>query len=294
MDLVLHVGGVEVSLLVVIALGVTVGIVAGMFGVGGGFLLIPLLHVVLDLPLAIAIGTGLCQTIATSLGSFLRHRAMGNAESRFDILLLGGSVVGVLLGGLLLESLSHMGSVALFGKEIPLIRVIVTAVFLLLFCTIAVMLWFKNTPILATPQPGPLARIRIPPYVNLPTAKLPQVSAFSICYLGVFIGVITGLLGSGGGIILIPLMLYGFGFDIRTAAGTGIIVVLIVSIVGTVQQAMMGNVHLGLATTLMIGSALAAQVGAGLTRSLPPTFLRKGLALTILVSNCALVVKVLR
>lgn len=290
----LHVGGAEVSLWVVIALGVTVGIVAGMFGVGGGFLLIPLLHVVLDLPLAIAIGTGLCQTIATSLGSFLRYRAMGNAESRFDILLLGGSVVGVLLGGLLLESLSQMGSVALFGKEIPLIRVIVTAVFLLLFCTIAVMLWLKNTPILATPQPGPLARIRIPPYVNLPIAKLPQVSALSICYLGVFIGVINGLLGSGGGIILIPLMLYGFGFDIRTAAGTGIIVVLIVSIVGTVQQAIMGNVHLGLATTLMIGSALAAQVGAGLTRSLPPALLRKGLALTILVSNCALVVKVLR
>ncbi len=228
MDLVLNVGGVEVSLFVVLALGITVGIVAGMFGVGGGFLLIPLLHVVLDLPLAIAIGTGLCQTIATSLGSFLRYRAMGNAESRFDILLLGGSVVGVLLGGLLLESLSEMGSVALFGKEIPLIRVIVTSVFLVLFCTIAVMLWFKNTPILATPRPGPLARIRIPPYIDLPTAKLPQVSALSICYLGVFIGVINGLLGSGGGIILIPLMLYGFGFDIRTAAGTGIIVVLIV------------------------------------------------------------------
>lgn len=294
MDLSLMVGSVEVSLFAVVILGVMVGLVAGMFGVGGGFLLIPLLHVVLDLPLAIAIGTGLCQTIATSLGSFLRYRSMGHAESRFDILLLGGSVVGVLLGGMLLETLSHMGSVVFLGKEILLIRLIVTLTFLFLFCSIAGILWFKRSPVGGSPVPGPLTKIRLPPYTDLPTAQIRKVSAPAICYIGVFIGVINGLLGSGGGILLIPLMLYGFGFNIRTAAGTGIIMVLIVSVVGTVQQALMGNVHLGLAVTLMVGSAVAAQVGASLTRSLAPAILRKGLALTIVASNMALVFKVMR
>lgn len=294
MDLSLMVGSVEVGLVAVVILGVMVGLVAGMFGVGGGFLLIPLLHVVLDLPLAIAIGTGLCQTIATSLGSFLRYRSMGHAESRFDILLLGGSVVGVLLGGMLLETLSHMGSVVFLGKEILLIRLIVTLTFLFLFCSIAGILWFKRSPVGGSPVPGPLTKIRLPPYTDLPTAQIRKVSAPAICYIGVFIGVINGLLGSGGGILLIPLMLYGFGFNIRTAAGTGIIMVLIVSVVGTVQQALMGNVHLGLAVTLMVGSAVAAQVGASLTRSLAPAILRKGLALTIVASNMALVFKVMR
>ena len=89
-----------------------------------------------------------------------------------------------------------------------------------------------------------------------------------------------------------PIMLYGFGFNIRKAAGTGIVVILTVSIIGTVQHALLGNVHLGLAMTLMIGSALAAQVGASLTRSLPPTTLRRGLALIIVVANAALLFKV--
>ncbi len=294
MDFMLNVGGVQVALLAVIALGIVVGLVAGMFGVGGGFLLIPLLHVVLDLPLAIAIGTGLCQTIATSLGSFLRYRTMGHAESRFDILLLGGSIVGVLLGGLLLEKLSQMGSMQLFGKEILIIRVIVSIAFLVLFSAISAMLWLKGTPVSTTVTPGPLAKVRFPPYVDLPIAGLPQVSAPVISYFGLIIGVVSGLLGSGGGIVLIPLMLYGFGFDIRKAAGTGIVIVLIVSIVGTVQHAQMGNVHLGLALSLMVGSALAAQVGASLTRTLSPSLLRKGLALTIVVSNLALVFKTFR
>lgn len=294
MALSLTVEGVEVSLFAVVILGIMVGLVAGMFGVGGGFLLIPALHVVLDLPLPIAIGTGLCQTIATSLGSFLRYRSMGHAESRFDILLLGGSVVGVLLGGTLLQALSHMGTVRFLGKDILIIRLIVTATFLVLFCSIASILWFKRSPVGSTPVPGPLAKIRLPPYTELPTAQIGKVSAPVICYIGVFVGVINGLLGSGGGIILIPLMLFGFGFNIRTAAGTGIIMVLIVSMVGTVQQGLMGNVHLGLAVTLMLGSAIAAQVGASLTRSLAPTLLRKGLALTIVAANMALVFKVMR
>lgn len=293
MDWVLSVGGVEVALLAVIALGIVVGTVAGMFGVGGGFLLIPLLHVILDVPLAIAIGTGLCQTIATALGSYLRYRSMGHAETRFDILSLGGSIVGVLLGGILLETLSHMGTVSILGREILIIQVIVTSAFLLLFSSIALLLWVKNTPI-GKVEPGPLATIRLPPYVDLPVVGMKKVSAPIICYIGMIIGLLSGLLGAGGGLVLIPVMLYGFGFDIRKAAGTGIVVVLIVSIVGTIQQARMGNVHLGLAVTLMVGSALAAQVGASLTRSLSPALLRKGLSITILASNLALVFKVFR
>lgn len=289
----LNVGDMQVALPAVALLGVGVGLIAGMFGVGGGFLLIPLLHVVLGVPIAIAIGSGLCQTIATALGSLLRYRKMGYAENRFDILLLGGSMLGVMVGASLLDFLSGMGSTVIFGRELPVIRVIVTACYLGLFSTIALLLWFKTAHATET-KAGPLARVRIPPYIALPVAGLDRVSAPLTCYVGLGVGFLSGLLGIGGGVVLIPIMLYGYGFNIRKCAGTGIVMILIVATLGTIQHVRLGNVHLGLAMTLMIGSALAAQVGASLTRSLSPTLLRRGLAIVIIAANAALLLKLLK
>ncbi len=289
----LSVGGVEVAIVWLAALGSSVGLVAGMFGVGGGFLLIPLLHVVLSVPLPIAIGSGLCQTIATSLGSLLRYRKLGHAETRLDLLLLGGSIPGVTLGTMLLEALGDMGSITIGGKVIPLIQVIVSISFLLVFFSVSLMLWFKAPSSSDdTIKPGPLSRLQIPPKVNFPIAELNGVSAPLTCYIGLALGVLSGLLGIGGGVVLMPIMLYGFGFNIRKAAGTGIVVILVVATIGTVQHARLGNVHLGLALILMIGSASAAQIGASLTQHLPASTLRRGLALIIVAANVAFAFKV--
>lgn len=289
----LSVGGVDVAIVWLAALGASVGLIAGMFGVGGGFLLIPLLHVVLNVPLPIAIGSGLCQTIATSLGSLLRYRKLGHAETRLDLILLGGSIPGVTLGTLILRELSDMGSLTLAGKVIPLIQVIVSVCFLFVFFCIALMLWFKAPASSDTNiAPGPFARVALPPYVDFPIAGLNHVSAPLTCYIGLCLGTLSGLLGIGGGVVLMPIMLYGFGFNIRKAAGTGIVMILVVSILGTIQHARLGHVNLVLAMILMIGSASAAQVGASLTQHLPASILRRGLALIIVAANVAFAYKV--
>lgn len=282
--------GQSIDLAALIALSCGVGLVAGMFGVGGGFLLVPLMHVLLGVPLPVAVGAGLCQTIATSLGSLLRYRDMGRAESRFDVLLLGGSLLGVDAGTRLLEALDGMGSVALAGAEVPTLRLVVTIFYLLLFCSMAALLWWKQGPTSEEEGPGPLARVRAGPSVLLPGPGY-RVSAILVAFLGLANGLLAGLLGIGGGIVLVPLMLYGFGFEIRRVAGTGLVVVLVVALLGTVQHARLGNVHLGLAMTLMVGSAIAAQIGATLTRTLPATALRRGLALVLLLTNAALLAK---
>jgi len=293
MSLVLSVGGVSVAIWALALLGSGVGLVAGMFGVGGGFLLIPLLHVVLNVPLPIAIGSALCQTIASSLGSFVRYRKLGHAENRLDLLLLGGSIPGVTLGAMILHALGNMGSFEIGGKSIPAVQLIVSLCFLVLFFSIALTLWFR-APISSDDNiiPGPLTRIVLPPFVRFPVAQLPQVSAPMTCYLGLAMGTLSGLLGIGGGIVLMPIMLYGFGFSIRKAAGTGVMMTFLVAVFGTLQHARAGHVHLGLATILMLGSASAAQVGATLTQKLPPKVLRKGLALVIIVANVAFAYKV--
>jgi len=286
--------GHSVWLPAVAALGLAVGLIAGMFGVGGGFLMVPLMHVTLGVPLRYAVGAALCQTIATGLGAFLRYRKLGFAEWRFDMVAMGGSLFGVFLGTRLLNAMEFMGSVEIGGRSFLLQRLVVIGAYCVLFSWLAVLMWFRSTPSAdASVVPGPLARLKIPPFVNLPSAGLFGVSALAIAYVALLNGLLAGLLGIGGGIVMIPIMLYGFGFNIRCAAGSGIIIVLAVTVLGTVEHVRVGDVHLGLVIPLMVGAALSAQVGATLTRSLSGTTLRRWLAVVLVVTVVALVFKLL-
>jgi uncharacterized membrane protein YfcA len=91
----------------------------------------------------------------------------------------------------------------------------------------------------------------------------------------------------GGGLALIPVLLYGFGFPMRQAAGTGILVMLAAAVSGTVTHALAGNVHLGLAMVVLVGASVSAQVGALATKKLPAGLLRRGLAILIIGTMCA-------
>ena len=91
----IDVAGQLISLPALTLLGAAVGLVAGMFGVGGGFLLTPLLTVVFGIPMEIAVGTGLCQMIGTAVVALLRHRKLGQGELRVDVLMIAGAMVGV-------------------------------------------------------------------------------------------------------------------------------------------------------------------------------------------------------
>jgi hypothetical protein len=275
-----------------VLLGVGVGVIAGMFGVGGGFLLVPLMHVLLGVPVPAAVGIGLCVTIANAFGAYLRYREMGHAESRFDVMLIGGSLLGVDAGRRILEALEDTGTFFFAGREFGVLPVAVTGLYTALFLTIIYLLWTKPSPRDDEPSgAGPFARLALPPRADLPVAGLEGVSGPVIGYIGFFNGVLAGLIGIGGGICLIPIMLYGFGFSIQKTAGTGIIVVLVVAVVGTIGHAAIGNVHLGLAATMMVGSALAAQVGATLTKTLPAEVLRKALAIVMIVTLTMLIYK---
>lgn len=292
MNLSLVVSGHAVWLPAAVVLGVGVGVIAGMFGVGGGFLLVPLMHVLLGVPVPAAVGVGLCVTIANAFGAYLRYREMGHAESRFDIMLIGGSLLGVDAGRRILETLENTGSFTIGGRELGVLPAAVTGLYTALFVSIVYLLWTKPSPRDdESSEAGPLARLTVPPLADLPVAGLSGVSGPVIGYIGFFNGVLAGLIGIGGGICLIPIMLYGFGFSIQKTAGTGIIVVLVVAIVGTVGHAAIGNVHLGLAATMMVGSALAAQIGASLTKTLPAAILRKSLAIVMIVTLGMLIYK---
>jgi uncharacterized membrane protein YfcA len=135
---------------------------------------------------------------------------------------------------------------------------------------------------------APLARIPIPPYMDLPRAGLRQVSVPVIAYLGFAMGLASGLLGIGGGVALLPVLIYGFGFTTHMAAGTGILVLLLTAIVGTTAHALHGTVHLGIVVALMLGGTLGAQAGALTTRRLNWRQMRFYFALMVLLTVLAI------
>ncbi len=273
------------------ALGVVVGWVAGMFGVGGGFLLTPLLTVVFGVPLEIAIGTGLCQMIGTATAALLRHRRLGQGEIRFDLLALAGSVLGVGAGARTLGWLETLGSVQIGAGTIPVVRLVAMLSYAGVLLGAAVVFGRGGRGGLesaAHTRRGPLARVRIPPLVDLPAARLHDVSATLMAYVGLGLGFLSGLLGLGSGIVLMPLLVYGLGFPLRQAAGTGILVLVTTSIAGTLIHARLGHVHLGLAMTLLVGSTVSAQLGARASRHVATRTLRRVFAGLILLTVLAI------
>ncbi len=287
----MEVAGQVLSLPGVLALGVIVGLVAGMFGVGGGFLLTPLLVIIFRVPMAVAVGTGLCQMVSTATAASLRHRKLGQGERRFDLLMMAGSFVGVATGAKVIAELKAAGDVAFFGKTVPLVSVTLQLVYIVFLLFVAGVMWRSGrgaTETLEYVRRGPMARIRLPPLVDLPRLPLSGVSALVVAYVGVMMGFLSGLLGIGGGVALMPVMLYGFGFPMRQAAGTGILVLLASACFGTLLHAHQGNVHLGLAMVLSIGASVSAQVGALLTNKLPTRRLRQAFSFVVVFTVVAI------
>jgi uncharacterized protein len=283
--------GHAVSLPALVAVGLLVGYVAGMFGVGGGFLLTPVLMYVFGVPPPVAVGSALCQKCGTSIASFIKYRHLKRGEPRIDLVMTGGSLIGVDAGTRLLGYLSHRAPLVLpSGRTVPAINVILDLLFLVFLSFTAVFTFreawkARRNPILRgdVTIPGPLAtRVRVPPYIDLPSVDLSRVSVPLLSYLGFALGLASGLMGIGGGVLFMPILLYGFGLSARNAAGTGVLLLFATVVVGTIEQALRGYVSLKLAMTILIGSSIGSQLGALTTHYLPNRVLR--LAFSCLVA----------
>src|SRR3954466_299351 len=130
----LHAGvGHPVSLVTLALLGLFIGYVAGMFGVGGGFLLTPVLITIVGVPAPIAVGSALCQKCGTSIASFLKYRHLGRGEPRIDVVMIGGSLIGVDAGTRLLAYLSHRPPLVLSpGRSVAAVNLVLDLLFIVL------------------------------------------------------------------------------------------------------------------------------------------------------------------
>jgi uncharacterized membrane protein YfcA len=274
--------GHAVSLPALAAFGLFIGYIAGMFGVGGGFMLTPMLIYAFGVPPAVAVGSALSQKCGTSVASFFKFRQMKRGEPRIDLVMLGGSLIGVDAGTRLLAYLDrlppwHLAS----GKPVSVVNFAMDVLFILLLSFTSAYTFYEVWKTRGKPLrgdvsiPGPMVtKIRIPPYIDLPNVGLRQVSMPMLAYLGFFLGVASGMMGIGGGVIFMPILLYGMGLSARNAAGTGVLLLFVTVATGTLEQSLRGFVSLKLSLAILVGSSIVTQLGAVTTHYLPNRYLR--------------------
>jgi uncharacterized membrane protein YfcA len=279
MDIYLPIAGLSVNALFIVALGFLVGLLSGMFGVGGGFLTTPLL-IFYGIPPTVAVASATTQITGASVSGVHAHWRRGGVDLRMGGVMIAGGLIGSVIGAWLFRALQNSGQIDL----------IIGFLYVLLLGSIGGLMLKDAMVALGWIEP-PEARAQ--PRHNKWVASLPgrwrfyasglYISPVAPLALGFLAGILTVLLGVGGGFILVPAMIYLFGMAPRVVIGTSLIMILAVSAVTTLVHAVTTQaVDIVLAALLLAGGVIGAQYGARLTTKLKPDLLRLALAIIIL------------
>lgn len=283
MQLYLPIAGLSVNLFLILGVGGAVGFLSGLFGVGGGFLMTPLLFF-LGIPPAVAVASGANQVVASSVSGMLAHWRRGNVDFRMGLILLGGGIVGSLFGMWLFDILSKLGQIDL---AIRLSYVFFLGIIGMLMLAESIRsavgvrrvvrkrhqhYWTHGLPL----------KVRFPRSV-LYTSVLPPLA------VGFLVGVLSAVMGVGGGFILVPAMIYIVGMPTSVMIGTSLFQISVVAAVVTLLHAATNQtVDAMLALLLTIGGVVGAQLGARTSGKLKGEQLRAMLAMIVLAVAAAL------
>ncbi len=280
MDIYLPIAGQSVNALLIIALGTVVGVLSGMFGVGGGFLTTPLL-IFYGIPPSVAVASAATQITGASVAGVSVHLRRGGADLQMAAVMTVGGLVGSIVGALVFRMLQVSGQIDLV---IGLLYVI------LLGWIGGLMLWDALVALGHLKKAEPSEPIRHTRWL----ASLPMRWRFSVSGLyispiaplviGFGTGILTVLLGVGGGFVVVPAMIYLLGMPARVVVGTSLAMILAVTAGTTFIHSITTHaVDIVLAALLLVGGVVGAQYGAVLATRLKPDLLRLALAVIILL-----------
>jgi hypothetical protein len=280
-DLYLPVAGLSVNALVIVLLGAGVGLLSGMFGVGGGFLTTPLL-IVYGIPPTVAAASSASQVTGASVSGVFAHVRRGGVDFKMGGVLVGGGVLGTAAGAWAFRRLQELGQ----------IDTVIGVVYVLMLGSIGGLMLREALSAILVSRRGEPPRARKRRHHPL-VASLPfrtrfyasglYISPLAPLLLGFATGILTMLLGIGGGFILVPAMIYLLGMATGVVVGTSLFQTLFVTAVATMVHATTTRaVDIVLAGLLLIGSVTGAQIGARLANRVKPEYLRLALALIVL------------
>jgi uncharacterized membrane protein YfcA len=282
MDIYLPIANLSVNALVIVLLGGGVGLLSGMFGVGGGFLTTPLL-IVYGIPPTVAAASAASQVTGASVSGVFAHFRRGGVDTKMGGVLVAGGLIGSLFGGWLFRLLQASGQ----------IDTVIAIVYVLMLGSIGGLMAQESWTAIRASRTGAPPRPRKRRHHPL-VAALPlrtrfyrsglYISPLAPLLLGFFVGILTILLGIGGGFILVPAMLYLLGMTTQVVVGTSLFQTLFVTAMATMVHATTTKaVDIVLAALLLLGSVAGAQVGARFATKVKPEYLRLALAIIVLL-----------
>ena len=283
MQIYLPIAEMSANLFVLLGMGAVVGFLSGMFGVGGGFLMTPLL-IFFGVPPAVAVGTEANQIVAAALSGVVAHWRRGNVDIRMGAVLVAGGIVGSTLGSWLFKALRDSGHVD---------QVISVAFVVFLGAVGSVMLVESVRVMIRTRRGGSRRRSRrhywihgLPLKMRFPRSRL-YISSLLPLGMGFVVGFLASIMGVGGGFFLIPAMIYVLGMPTAMVVGTSLFQIIFVTANVTVLHAFNNQtVDVLLALILLSGAVVGAQFGTAVGSRLKGEQLR-GLLALIVLAVCA-------
>jgi len=280
MDIYLPIAEVSLDIFLLLGLGAAIGFLSGVFGVGGGFLLTPLL-IFIGVPPAVAVASSANQLVGASVSGVIAHWRRGNVDFKMGFILLLGGLAGSVLGVGLFTILKRLGQIELT----------ISLLYVLLLGTLgALMLIESARALLRQRRPGSYRRKLhrhnwmhgLPLKTRFRRSKL-YISALLPIGLGFLVGILGAVLGIGGGFVLVPAMIYTLGMPTAVVPGTSLLQIIFVAANVTFLQAYTNRtVDAVLAMVLLAGGVIGAQLGTRFGTRLRGEQLRFLLALLVL------------
>ncbi|MBY5986601.1 MULTISPECIES: sulfite exporter TauE/SafE family protein [Roseovarius] len=278
MQIYLPIAEVSVNAFLLLGLGGLVGVLSGMFGVGGGFLMTPLLFFI-GIPPAVAVATEANQIVASSFSGVLAHLRRKTVDLRMGTVLLIGGLIGAALGVVVFNYLRSLGQVDL----------LVRLCYVVFLGIIGGMMFFESLRAIRRSKSGkPAARKKhtwiqkLPFKMRFRTSGL-YISVIPPVIVGVCVGILAAIMGVGGGFIMVPAMIYLLGMPTKVVVGTSLFQIIFVTAFTTLLHATTNfTVDVALAVLLLIGGVIGAQIGTTIGTRMKAEQLRILLALMVL------------
>ena len=281
MTIYLPIAEMNVNILLIIFIGMMVGGLSGLFGVGGGFLMTPLL-IFLGIPPAVAVGTEAPHVLASSVSGVVAHWRKKNVDFKMGFFLLSGGIIGSTVGVNIFKVLKGFGQ----------IDIVIQILFIIFLGTIGLSMVFESarttirkyrtTSIIRTKLHQHSWIHGLPFKMRFHRSKL-YISTIPPIIIGFFVGILSAMMGVGGGFIMIPAMVYILGMSTNVVVGTSLFQIIFVTANSTFFQSYLNQtVDIVLAVLMIIGGVIGAQIGARLGTKLKSEYLRGLLAILVL------------
>ncbi len=286
----LPIAELSVNIFIILGMGAAVGFLSGMFGVGGGFLITPLL-IFYNIPPVVAVATGANQVVASSVSGAITHFRRGTLDVKLGTVLLIGGLAGASVGVVIFSWLRRLGQLDLVISLLYVIFLGTVGALMLMESLNAMRRAAKNQPV-SLKRPGQHNWVhRLPFKMRFKKSKI-YLSVLPILGLGFAIGILTSVMGVGGGFIMVPAMIYLLRIPTNVVVGTSLFQIIFTTAFTTVMQAATNfSVDIVLAFILMLAGVIGAQYGVRVGQKLRGEQLRALLGLLVLAVGLRLAIE---